>query len=397
MIVHAATLVAFFSASNAPTPLYPIYQAMWQLPTSTLTIVFGVYPLALLCTLLIAGKLSDFLGRKPVILASISVMMASLIIMGLARDVHWLIVARIVQGAATGLGAVALNAVLIDIDPHHGTVFAPIAPSLGGAFGAFGTACLVQYAPAPTQLAFALLFVVSAVIAALSSRTVETVSRSPGALRSLRPSIAIPTSAKSQFLAISPFNIGLWGVNAFFMSLLPSLMTQVVGPQSVWLSGVAIATTTLSGVVGTLVTRGMRPVPGLLVGGSVMVLGVLAIIFGASLGVAALFFAGCAAAGAGGSCGYLGALRCVLPSVTASERGGLMAAILVQGYLANSLPPMIAGYFARHYDLMVVSQIYGVVIILLVCATLAMQIYRGRIAPISRTRLEAEMGPGPVV
>ncbi len=64
----ASLTVALLAASAAPTPLYAIYQARWHFTPITTTLVFGVYAVAVLASLLTLGKLSDHVGRRPVLL-----------------------------------------------------------------------------------------------------------------------------------------------------------------------------------------------------------------------------------------------------------------------------------------------------------------------------------------
>lgn len=64
---HALTLATFFGASAAPTPLYRIYEENFSVSPVLITVIFAVYAFALLAALLIAGSISDHLGRKPVI------------------------------------------------------------------------------------------------------------------------------------------------------------------------------------------------------------------------------------------------------------------------------------------------------------------------------------------
>ena len=59
--------MSFLAASAAPTPLYRVYQQEWGFSATLLTVVFGAYALALLTALLTAGRLSDHIGRRPVI------------------------------------------------------------------------------------------------------------------------------------------------------------------------------------------------------------------------------------------------------------------------------------------------------------------------------------------
>ena len=69
-LVAGVFVLLFFSAA-APSPLYGVYQVQWRFSAATLTAVFAVYALALLVTLLVFGPVSDYLGRRWVILASL--------------------------------------------------------------------------------------------------------------------------------------------------------------------------------------------------------------------------------------------------------------------------------------------------------------------------------------
>ena len=60
----ASITVSFLAGSSAPTPLYPLYRSLWGFSPVVLTVVFGIYALAVLAALLVAGRLSDHLGRR---------------------------------------------------------------------------------------------------------------------------------------------------------------------------------------------------------------------------------------------------------------------------------------------------------------------------------------------
>src|SRR4051794_21540512 len=92
-LVGAALGTLMFAAS-APSPLYIVYQAEWRFSTTTLTGVFAVYVLALLVTLLLAGSLSDAIGRRPVVAGALLVEIAGMALFAAARDVTWLLAAR---------------------------------------------------------------------------------------------------------------------------------------------------------------------------------------------------------------------------------------------------------------------------------------------------------------
>src|ERR1700751_4609843 len=82
--VLASLIVALLASSAAPTPLYAVYQAQWHFTPITTTVVFGVYALAVLAALLILGKLSDHVGRRPVLLTAIAVHAGSLVVFAAA-------------------------------------------------------------------------------------------------------------------------------------------------------------------------------------------------------------------------------------------------------------------------------------------------------------------------
>src|SRR5687768_2906596 len=74
--LQASITLSFLAASSAPTPLYPLYQAAWGLSAVTVTVAFGIYAIAVLAALLVAGRLSDHVGRRPVLLVAIVVQAA---------------------------------------------------------------------------------------------------------------------------------------------------------------------------------------------------------------------------------------------------------------------------------------------------------------------------------
>ena len=65
----AGVFFLLFFAAAAPSPLYGVYQVQWRFSATTLTVVFAAYALLLLVALLVFGSVSDYLGRRWVILA----------------------------------------------------------------------------------------------------------------------------------------------------------------------------------------------------------------------------------------------------------------------------------------------------------------------------------------
>ncbi|MFD3622781.1 MFS transporter [Streptomyces sp. NPDC058676] len=202
--LHASILIALLAASSAPTPLYPHYQAQWQLSALDITVVFSAYALALLIALLTTGTLSDHVGRRPVLLGALAVQVASMALFATAGGPTTLIGARVLQGIATGAATSASGAALLDLEdparPGRPALANSIAPVTGMAAGVLAATLMVRFAPVPTITVYAALIAVFAAQAIALASTSETVRRRPGALRSTRPHPALPSAAAHTLL-----------------------------------------------------------------------------------------------------------------------------------------------------------------------------------------------------
>src|SRR4051794_30765170 len=67
----AAVFAISMAFSTVPTPLYPIYQQQDGFTPFTVTVVFAVYAVGVVTSLLLAGHVSDWIGRKRVLLPAL--------------------------------------------------------------------------------------------------------------------------------------------------------------------------------------------------------------------------------------------------------------------------------------------------------------------------------------
>ena len=232
----AVTLAALLFASSAPSPLYVIYQAEWDFSALTLTGVFAVYAVALLSALLVAGSLSDHLGRRPVLLAALVVEIVAMLVFAVAPSVVWLFAARILQGLATGVAMGCISAALLDLQPPErdwqGALTGVVAPLSGLAAGAIFAGVLADRSADPVGLVFWLLLAVFVAMAALALVLPETVQRGDGWRDSLRPRIGVPPHVRSAFAAALPSMIATWSLGGLVLSLGPSISQELVGADT---------------------------------------------------------------------------------------------------------------------------------------------------------------------
>src|ERR1051325_5879029 len=115
-LVASVVGLALF-ASITPSPLYGTYRELWGFSPGVLTLVYGTYAFGVLTTLILAGRVSDEVGRRPVLLVALGTLLVTSVLYMVADSVAWLFVARGLQGLATGLALAAASAALLDLHP----------------------------------------------------------------------------------------------------------------------------------------------------------------------------------------------------------------------------------------------------------------------------------------
>ncbi|MDN5843993.1 MAG: MFS transporter, partial [Alcaligenaceae bacterium] len=320
------------AASSAPTPLYGIYRESWGFSAITLTIVFGVYAASILLALLILGSVSDHIGRRPVIVGALLLDAASMWIFLTATAVPALIAARLLQGLATGAATSALAAGLVDLDRQRSPLVNSVAPMIGLAFGALGASVLVQFAPAPMQLTFAVLAAILVVLALAACFLPETAGKHPGLLAAMRPAITVPAQAWRVLWLIAPIDIASWALGGFYLSLGPTLTRQISGMDAPVIGGVIVFALTASAAITTPMLRAWPPQRMVRFSAITLLSGIGTTLGSVYVGSGLLLFLGTVVAGTGFGMGFLGALRTLLPVAQPHERAGLMAAFYILSY-----------------------------------------------------------------
>jgi MFS family permease len=361
--VSATVFCLLFVAAAAPSPLYRVYQAQWGFSTTTLTAVFAVYALVLLVTLLIFGSASDYFGRRRTIAVGLTAFVAACGVFLVARGVGALFVARALQGVAVGLATGPLGATMLEFQ-DEGSGLAPLAssagPPLGLAIGGLGASALVQYAPWPTHLVWWLLLVTGLVsVVAVLAMPEPTVGWSL-TLPSFRPRLRVPPEARAMFVVALPCMIGIWALSGFYLSLGPSLAEQLVRSHDFVWGGVVIVLLFGLGVPVMVVVRRVSS-SGVMFGGCVALTGGALITFAGILTrESALLLIGTAVAGIGWGPAFMGAYGAIVGLVHPADRAGLIASIYAVGYLAFSVPAVIAGIASSHYGLHDTALVYSV-------------------------------------
>ncbi|BCL25233.1 MFS transporter [Streptomyces aurantiacus] len=381
----AVVFVLFMAASSAPSPLYVVYQQRWDFSATTLTTVFAVYVLGMIAALLVLGALSDHLGRRPVLLSAIALEAASMAVFLVADSVSLLLVARLVQGVATGAAMTALGAALADLNPAHAPHRAGLvtgaAPTFGLGLGALGCGILVEYGPHPTRLVYVLLLAALLPAAAAVAALPETSLRRPGAARSLQPRLKVASHLRADLLRLVPILVASWALGGLYLSLGPSVAAGLFGLSSHVVGGLVVTLLTVPACLTAIALRG-RPVSHTLaLGAGLLLAGTLVALTGIeadSLLTAAL---GTVVAGVGFGASALATFGTLARMAAPSERGELFSVAFVISYLSFSVPAVVAGIATTHIGLHETSVAYAATVAFLAALALLAQWLRSRQAP----------------
>jgi hypothetical protein len=375
--LQASITLLFLAGSSAPTALYPLYQRLWGFSPITVTIVFGIYAIAVLAALLITGRLSDHVGRRPVLIATTLIQAVAMLVLGTADGVIGLLIGRILQGLATGAAVSAVGAGLIDLDKARGTIANSIAPIMGTAIGGLVGGLMVHFLPAPTHLVYALfgaLFILQCVGVSLMP---DTISRLPGALASLKPQFALPGQVMAPMLIAIPVLVASWALAGFYAGIAPALIAASFHLDASLYGGVSLFVLAASGALTVLLLRNESARAMMLFGTAGLFVGVGMVLAATSIDSVALFAVGSITTGAGFGSGFQGAIRSVVPLALPHERAGVLSVAFVVSYLSMGLPVVAAGFsLANGVSFPETARVFGGLVMTLSAAALAGTVMR---------------------
>jgi MFS family permease len=378
----AALLVLVLAASAAPSPLYRVYQERFGFSPGVLTAVFGIYAFALLGALLVAGRLSDHVGRRPVLITGLLLQVTASLLFLSADGVGWLLTARVVQGLSVGALTGTLGATLLDCqrsDRPRAALLNSASPGIGLAVGAITVGVAIEGLAAPTAWVFgvmAVLFALAVLVVVLLLP--ETSPRVPGALASLRPRVHVPAAQRGAFLVAVPCLVALWALGGLYLSLGPSLAAGVFGLENHLVGSLLLVSVNGTGALASVALWRADPHTAMLAGCLVFATGVGGTVVSLATGSTALFFAAAAVSGLGFGAAFLGAIATVTLGVAPGDRGGLLSSVFVVGYLAFSVPAMAAGLAAGQVGLRPTGQVYGAAVLALALVAAAGLLRRRR-------------------
>jgi len=377
-----ATLVSLYLVSGAPTPLLIVWQSEWGFPDSVVALAFAVYAFTFLVALLVGGSLSDYLGRKPVILASLLVAVGSIAMFMLAPSIEWVIAARAVQGIAVGVVTAAYTAALVELAPpgsRVGPIMAAAAPVGGLGLGALlGGIAVELWGMDADEVLFGVVGVLVVAGMVLTVFAPETTTRIPGVARSLIPQVVVPRAARSFFVRMLPVLVAAWATGSLFLGLAPTVVHQILHLESGLLDGITASIHAIGVCVGSIVFGKLAVRTALRGGAAGLVVGVGFVLLGVVFAQIWLVWIGGVIEALSFGAAFGAIFRGLAPLAPEHQRAGTFAAVYVAAYLALGIPAVVAGQLIEPFGLLPTILVWTGLIALLAAVGLLVQFRRPR-------------------
>jgi hypothetical protein len=342
--------------STAPTPLYPLYQRQDGLTSFTVTIVFAVYAVGVITSLLLAGHVSDWAGRKRILLPALGVEAIAAVLFLTWPALPGLILARFLTGLGVGMITATATAYLLELHTAHRPgagrsrfEIVSAAANLGGlGSGTLVAGALAQFVGAPLRtpyLVFLILLALSAVAVAAAPETVIAPAETPR----YRPQrIRIPGTDRAGYVVAGLGAFTAFAVFGLFTSLAPGFVAGALHHPSRLLAGLIVFLVFGAGAT-TQAATGRLPADRRFSAGLIaQAAGLLVLAAGLQTATLWVFLIGGAIAGAGAGILFKSAVGAVTAMAAQRERGEALAGLFLIGYLGLVGPVLGLGIATRY-------------------------------------------------
>jgi MFS family permease len=368
----AYAFTAIMIGTTLPTPMYALYSARMHFSVLTTTVVFATYAGGVLAALLVMGRWSDAVGRRPILLVGAGFALASAIVFLVAHTVGQLLIGRALSGLSAGVYTGTATAAVIEAAPPawraRAASVATIANIGGLGLGPLIAGLLVQYAPRPLELAFVVHIVLTVLAIAGVLIAPETSERS-GRIGIQR--LSVPPEVRSVFMTAATAAFAGFAVTGLFTAVAPSFISDVIGIANHAVAG-AIACSIFAASAAAQVLAGrIEAQHAVALGCGVLVVGMVIIAASLHFSSLALLIVGAVVAGVGQGISFSRGLAAVAEHTPPDRRAEVSSTYFVIAYVAISLPVVGEGLAAEAWGLRTAGIVFALAVSALAAICLA--------------------------
>ncbi len=349
----AFAFVVAMAYSTVPAPLFPLYVAREGLSTFAVTVVFAAFAAGVVVSLVLAGHVSDWVGRKKVLLPALGLEVVSAVLFLTSTALPVLVLARVVNGLGVGMIAATATAYLHDLHARHRPGASPrrfeivsTAANIGGlGVGALLAGVLAQHSATPLSTPYVVLAVLLVVAIAAVALTPETVVQQQVPYRPQR--ISADHGDRRAYFAAAAGAVSSFAVFGVFSSVSTGFVAGELHHPSRTLAGLVVFTVFGGAALAQTVTGGLPPAARRAVGLGGQAIGVLLVVAGMVATSFPLFLLGGAIAGVGAGVQFKASVGAVASMAAPARRGEALAGLFFIAYLGMSVPSLSIGFATR--------------------------------------------------
>ena len=237
------SLIAAFAAAAIAIPMMAVWRTDLGLSESETAMTVVSYFAGCVLTLFFFARLSNFFGRKPIVLASLFLGIASSLIYAEAQGAQAIYIGRFLQGFSCGFASSAAMSWVVDSAPQNrpwlGTALTAADPNIGLSLGTLISGAVLESGLMTSSALFdcaVVMLALCAVLVFISTETMRFASESLGSV--FIPKIAVPQRLRFRFFASSIAFIGTWGVGSFLQGFSAYLSAVVFGFTNAMLAAI---------------------------------------------------------------------------------------------------------------------------------------------------------------
>jgi MFS family permease len=375
----ALVFVTGMAFSTVPTPLYPLYQLRDGFSTLTVTIVFAAYAVGVLASLLLAGDLSDAVGRRKILLAALALELAAAVLFAAEPPLPLLLLARLVTGLGVGMLTPTATAYLQELhraarrgaSPQRFEIVSTAANIGGLGLGPLIAGVLAQYLDAPLRLpylVFGVLLLASVAAVALAPETVQHST----AMRAFRPlRVRVGEGDTAAYVGAAAAGFGSFAVFALFTSLAPGFVGGTLHHSSRALAGLIVFAVFAAAAAAQTLTSRLAALAQRSGGLLAQAAGVVVLAVGMHTANLALFLIGGILANMGAGVLFKSAVGAVAALAQPATRGEALAGLFLISFVGLAVPAVGIG-LATHYTSATAAVTWFTGVLLVLLATVAM-------------------------
>ncbi|WP_201745008.1 MFS transporter [Aidingimonas lacisalsi] len=377
--------LATMLGTTLPTPLYPLYQAQLGFSQFTITVIFAAYAVGVIAALLVTGRWSDQLGRRPLLLAGLLAAVVSDLVFLQAEGLGAMLTGRVLSGLSAGVFTGTATVAVLELAPARLQPYAALAATaanMGGlGLGPVVAGLCASYLPDPLWLPYMLHLALAGLAILAIGFAPETVVR-PERIRLGWQRPSVPAEVRAVFFPAAIAGFAGFSVLGFFTATAPAFMGQVMAVSNPIAIGAVAGSPFFASTLGQLLQARIPSPLRLPCGCLILLVGVMAIGTGIALASLACFLVGALVAGIGQGIAFRAGLGEVVAACPPIRRAEATSSFFVVAYVAISLPVVGIGLTARVIGLSITGELFAGLVALLVIMALILLRRQRHLMPI---------------